>query len=397
MIYDCIIIGAGASGLFFSGAINEHVSGLILEKTGRAGTKLLMSGNGQCNITHAGSIKDFIKCYGKNGGKIRSCLYKYNNLQLIEFLKCNGVPLVIRDDDKVFPESMDAHDILKLLLSKTAANGFRIKFSCPVVHISRKNNLWELITADGGGYVSQTVVIASGGCSYPASGSDGSIFPVLRKELGLAVTKLKPALSAIRTVDYHYSRLSGISLMVQTSISDVNGKKAEIEGPLLFTHNELSGPAILNISKFAESGDTLKINYLYPLNQEQVLQRLKAAVSHSSMSLYAIIASEFSLPKRFCRLLTEIYGNGLKALSAALTGESFTIDHVCGFNRAMVTSGGIDLSQIDMKTMNIKGHAGLFAIGEVCDIDGITGGYNLQFAYSSARAAADAVLKTVAR
>ena len=110
MIYDCIIVGAGASGLFagarFDTAAGGRQAGLILEKTGRAGTKLLMSGGGQCNITHGGSIKDFIDRYGKKGGRIRSCLYKHNNLELISFLEKNGIPTVTQEEDgRVFPAS----------------------------------------------------------------------------------------------------------------------------------------------------------------------------------------------------------------------------------------------------------------------------------------------------
>ena len=105
MIYDCIIIGAGAASLFCSSSAGLSVKGLILEKTKRPGTKLLMSGNGQCNITHSGSIKEFIQCYGKNGSKIRKCLYKYNNESLIAFLEDNGVKTVTRSDGKVFPAS----------------------------------------------------------------------------------------------------------------------------------------------------------------------------------------------------------------------------------------------------------------------------------------------------
>ena len=154
MIYDCIIVGAGASGLFAGarfdtaagGQPTKHrPAGLILEKTGRAGTKLLMSGGGQCNITHGGSIKDFIDRYGKKGGRIRSCLYKHNNLELISFLEKNGIPTVTQEEDgRVFPASRKAQDIRDLLVRKSQENGFEIGVTnSPVTPVFMKGGIPE--------------------------------------------------------------------------------------------------------------------------------------------------------------------------------------------------------------------------------------------------------------
>ena len=385
MIYDCIIIGAGASGLFCSITVKKRINGLILEKTGHPGTKLCMSGSGQCNITHGGSIKDFIGCYGKNGRKIRSCLYKYNNLSLIDFLEKGGIKTVTRDDGKVFPASMRARDVLDFLLEKTAENGFSIKLGHPAEHIEKTASGWMISSGDSA-YTAKTAVIASGGCLYPRTGSDGSFFKVLTRDLGIAVTELRPALSSVKPEGYPYAELSGISFDdAAVSIRSGNKKAAEHSGGLLFTHRDLSGPAVLNISKYADPGDELRINYLGSIGYDEALDRLKSAVQGTGADLANITASEFGLPKRFCQLLTGRCGSSLKKLAAALTGESFVISSVSGFDKAMTTGGGIELSQADLSSMEIM--PGLFAIGEALDIDGITGGYNLQFAYSSARAA----------
>ena len=392
MIYDCIIIGAGTSGLMCAAAMKRPLNGLILEKTGQAGTKLLMSGSGQCNITHAGSIKDFIKCYGKNGSRIRSCLYKYNNRILIEFLENNGVNTVTRDDGKVFPASMDAHDILDLMLKKAKANGFTLQYKSPVTGINRSDSVW-CVKAGNSSYMANNVVIASGGCSYPSTGSDGSIFKVLSYDLDIKVTELKPALSSIQVKNYPYGELSGISFNnVLVSIWRDGLKAIQNEGPVLFTHNDLSGPGILNISKYASARDTLRINYLYPLNYEQVLAKLKTACNGSSSDISNILASEFTIPKRFCQNIVSRYGSSLKNLANQLTGEEFTISSISGFKKAMATNGGIDVSQLNTSSMEFKELPGIFAVGEVLDIDGNTGGYNLQFAFSSACAAAAAII-----
>ena len=398
MIYDCIIIGAGAAGLFCAASMEKKINGLILEKTPRTGTKLLMSGSGQCNITHAGSIKDFITRYGENGRKIRTCLYKYSNLQLTDFLENNGIRTKTRDDGKIFPASMDAREILDMLLRLSHENGFGIKYDSPVKHISMlsigtpggiaDSDIWQIKT-DRDHFLTKKVVIASGGCSYPATGSDGSLFRVLREDLGLDITKLRPALCPVLVEEYPYEQLSGISFDPAGITIMRDGKIiSKNSDALLLTHRDMSGPAVLNISKYVLPADRLIIDYVYPATYEQVVSDLKQDLSGPGRDAASLIAARYRLPKRFCQLLVSRYGASPKKLAHALTGECFTVKDVAGFGKAMVTSGGIDMKEIKTSTMELKKHPGIYSIGEVCDIDGETGGYNLQFAYSSARAAA---------
>lgn len=385
MTYDCIIIGAGAAGLYCGAAFERPLRGLILEKTRRPGTKLLMSGGGMCNVTHDGSIKDFVPCYGKNGSKIRSCLYKYNNAHLIKFLHDGSVKTTTRDDGKVFPASMDAGDILKLLLDKSRRNGFDIEYESPVTEI-RKNadDLWQVSTAEKT-YLCRNLVVASGGCSYPSTGSDGSLFPILRKSLGIEITPLRPALSPVNVQDYPYGEVSGISFdHAGLSVWRNERKIFEAAGSLLFTHSNLSGPLILNSSKEIREGDTIKLNYLYPETKSAVMEKLNAILKNNKTSLQNLLSREWNLPKSFLQIVLNETGNRQKEIAARLTDDSFIVERVSGYNKAMVTTGGITLSEVNPKTMELKRFTGLYAIGEVLDIDGFTGGYNLQFAYSSA-------------
>lgn len=386
--YDVIIIGAGAAGLFCSGTFPKKVHGLILEKTKQTGTKLLMSGSGQCNITHDGSIKEFIPCYGKNGSKIRTCLYKYSNKGLINFLNENGVETIIREDGKVFPASMDAHEILDLLLKLTADRGFDIAYEKPVTGIVQNSDLsWEVIVSDCR-YTCNQLILATGGCSYPTTGSDGSIFSVIKRDLDIPIFPLRPALAPVNIVDYPYGDLSGIAFPdVNISVYRGQKKEAESQGDLLFTHQNLSGPGIINMSKYILPQDKLIINYLFPQTYEQILGQLKSISAGSRESLPNLLAHHFNLPKRFTKLLVDRYGNSLRVIAAKLTGEDFLVKSVGGFNVAMATSGGISLDALKLSTMELINHPNLFAIGEMVDIDGITGGYNLQFAFSSARTA----------
>lgn len=409
-------------------------AGLILEKTGRAGTKLLMSGGGQCNITHGGSIKDFIDRYGKKGGRIRSCLYKHNNLELISFLEKNGIPTVTQEEDgRVFPASRKAQDIRDLLVRKSQENGFEIAYDQEVTGIRRisaeeitdrrahssnfdpacdandhdpssesshphsdtsTSGCWEIIT-NKTTFRAKTIILASGGCSYPGTGSDGQLFSVLQRDLDLEMTPLQPALTSIRVQNYPYAKLSGISFKdCRIRVLRAQKKIAEEKGGLLFTHKDFSGPAILNISNFAQPGDTLVIDYLIA-PRDEIAAKLQKSAEKSHSGLPAILSDTFHLPKRFSQLLVSRTGNSTKALAATLTGEEFQIASLSGFEKAMTTAGGIALSQIDLKTMELKNHSRIFVCGEMIDIDGSTGGYNLQFAYSSGCTAAESAIRLI--
>lgn len=387
MYYDCIIVGAGASGLFCGAAFPQKTKGLILEKTKRIGTKLLMSGNGQCNITHDGSIKDFIACYGKNGGRVRSCLYQYHNDHLRAFLKKNGVDTFAREDGKIFPKSMDAKEILQMLCHKAESNGFIIQKNAPVVGLSKTEEGW-CVSTERSDFLAKNVILATGGCSYPTSGSDGSFFQVLQHDLNMEIIPPKPALSPIKVQDYPYTDLSGISFAKAAVTLTADGKKlADHAGGLLLTHRDFSGPAVMNISKYGIIGGKIEINYLYPMGYEDAFASVKKAMAQSRESTENLLASLFQLPRRFTKIMVQRFGNSPKALAKALTCDSFVITSIGSFNQAMATAGGISLSEINTKTMEFKNHPGLYAIGEALDIDGMTGGYNLQFAYSSACAA----------
>lgn len=387
MYYDCIIVGAGAAGLFCAAAFPEKINGLILEKTKRVGTKLLMSGSGQCNITHAGSIKDFIACYGKNGSRIRSCLYQYHNLHLRDFLRENGVETFVREDGKVFPQSMDAKEIKDMLWKKAMKNGFTIQKESPVTGLKRTAQGWCIATQQGN-YFTKKAILACGGCSYPSSGSDGSMFAVLRRDLGIEIVPPKPALSPIKVQDYPYTDLAGITFPNgAVTLWDGDKRLAEHSGGLLLTHHDFSGPAVMNISKYGIIGQPVRFNYLHPLSYDEVQSALKKAIDGSKDSMEKILATSFGLPRRFTKAMIQRFGNSPKVLAKALTGDTFTISSPGSFHQAMSTAGGIALSEINAKTMELKNHPGLYAVGEMLDIDGMTGGYNLQFAYSSACAA----------
>ncbi len=282
MIYDIAIIGAGASGLMLAANLDmEGSRGIILEGSSCVGSKLLMSGGGHCNITHGGSIKDFVYAYGSEGQALRRCLYRHSNLDLARWLTEHGVELAdeygdhvdpsygsngIDNDGRIFPASMKARDVLDALLREVLMNGWQIEKDAKVSGL-RKDGSWEITLISGYELRAEKVVIAAGGITYPETGSDGSMLEML-EDLGIDINEPRPALAPVYVENYPYAELSGISVpdvTVTAFSSDAaytcKGKAARMKGDLLFTHEGLSGPVILNISKYAAPGELLSLCY----------------------------------------------------------------------------------------------------------------------------------------
>lgn len=380
--YERVIIGAGAAGLYFAASCPGK-KGLILEKGSAAGTKLLLSGSGQCNLTHSGSIKDFIRHYGENGKRIRTALYQASNLRVKSFFEDRGMDLTERPDGKVFPASMKAADVLDLLLRESRKNGWDIKTRCPAASLSFQEDGRFLIN---GCVKTRQVIIACGGCSVPASGSDGSIFPLL-EHMDLKIVPPRPSLVPVTVQEYPYSSLSGISFQN----AGVRIGEHRLTGDLLLTHNSFSGPAVLNLSRYALPGVSLSIEYVPEANIHPEGDRRQCA---------SFLSETFHLPRRFAETLLRraaidpekkaavLSKKEKNRLSQLLTSDTFSISGTSGFNAAMATCGGVCLDEVNLKTFESKRYPGLYMIGETLDIDGDTGGYNLQFAFSSALLAA---------
>lgn len=399
--YKDIIVGAGAAGLYCAAMLKTcgKDGALVLEKTERAGTKLLCSGGGQCNITHGGSVKDFINCYGENGRRIRGVLQRYSNLRLQKFMESLGVPLTEREDGKIFPRSMRSRDVLDALLKEIAANGSQIRFKAPVTGIlpPDKEGLFTLHTPKGT-FRSRNVIIASGGSSYPSTGSDGRLLDVLARDLGIAVEKPAPSLTPVYVENYRYASLSGMSFSGITMTA-----KKTFRGDLLFTEKNLSGPLVLNNSRYLKPGGAFTLNFLAPASGPEVVARLKKDFPGNGKSPQTYMAEDLKLPRRFAQQtasilgisenkVSQLSGKQIEELAKALTEAYFKVSGLGGFKEAMATRGGVSLEEVNLTSMGSKKYPGLYFIGEVCDIDGDTGGYNLQFAFSSACAAADAVM-----
>ncbi len=404
MIYDVIIIGAGPAGMFTGCHIDKGLKTLIIEKNNMPGVKLLMTGKGQCNVTNMSDMRQYVNNYGENGKRVRQILYKYNNQKVISYFEDRQVPMMVREDQKAFPTSLNAQDVLDALMSNLRENKVSIKYNEEVLDIQYVEDIkgFSIIT-NNEKYVSKSLVVATGGCSYPTSGSDGKMFNILKK-LDIPVTKLKPSLVPVYVKDYPFSALSGISFKdIKIAVYRHNKKIHTCFGDLLLTHDCFSGPAVINHSRYLEIGDEIKINYLGEGNIDQVLGELKVVVAQSTSQLNTIIKQFYDLPKRFTtdlfnRLSIDGEKKARQTSSRELTRivhmimeDVFVVKKLGDYNIAMATAGGVSLSDIHSNTVESLSYPNLYYVGEVLDIDGDTGGYNLQFAFASGKNAADRI------
>jgi len=376
---------------------------LLLEKTNHPGQKLLMAGSGQCNLTNAEDIKTFLTRYGANGTKLRSVLFPFSNRALMAWLETRGFPLLTRADGKVFPASLKGIDVLGLFLDLATQNKVELRLNTPVT---------SLIPHSEGGFDLQTpterlraqhVLVTSGGASYPQTGSDGTFFDCL-SDLNIPLAERRPALAPIYVHDYPYKELSGVSIAQAALTLQADGAKSiKGCGDLLFTHQGFSGPVILTHTRYATGGMTLTLNYLRDIDSTALRKSLLEQASGERRQILTLLEDNLPLPRRFLEIIcyragispdtkaSQLGGSEMATLATLLTADTYQISGVGGFDTAMVTAGGVSLDAVNLRTMESRYIPGLYFAGEVLDVDGDTGGYNLQFAFSSAKLAIESM------
>jgi predicted Rossmann fold flavoprotein len=394
------IIGGGPAGIFCAlQAAGEGRDVIVFEKKPAPGRKLLIAGSGQCNITHDGEIADFLSRYGDHGTFLRPALMNFTNRDLVRFFADRGLHMETEPGGKVFPVTRKSADVLAVLLAECAARGVEVRCGDPVLAVERDDGGF-LVTTKTGTARAGTLVIATGGASYPATGSTGDGYAFARA-LGQPVTEVAPALAPVYVEDYPFADLAGISFSNLALAVYRGGKRVgRRTGDLLFTHTGLSGPGVLDLSRAVRPGDVLRVTFLSGATPEEVRKRLADAVAAGGARQVKTVLSGLPLPERFVRRLLDLAGvpadetcahlgkKARNALAASLAEFPFQVARLGGFNEAMATRGGVALEGINPKTMASKIVENLYCIGEVLDIDGDTGGYNLQAAFSTAALAA---------
>ncbi len=423
-IYDLIIIGGGAAGLI--AAIKGAELGLkvaLLEKNGKLGRKILISGAGQCNITNSGEISDFLTKYGKNSRFLKNALYNFTPKELMSFYTDNGLNLYIRNDGKVFPESRKAGDVVSLLYDLCRKNHVDIFVNQNVESVKYDNNFvinvgggefnthppkpkhLGFVPLRGGEFISRNVLIATGGITYPHTGSTGDGYK-FAKHFGHTIIEPEPALSALFIENYQFKEVSGISFKdVEVIISNENNKKiASLKDDLLLTHRNLSGPVILNISRYAKVGYYLQINFI-GIGKSEIKDDFLQSQQENGRRLLKNYLKKYNLPSRFVLKvlniinidenvkMADINKKMRESLLRMLTEYRNRIYKISP--SGMTTTGGVNLKEINPKTMESKLQKGLYFAGEVVDIDGDTGGYSIQAASSMAVLAVKNIKKQI--
>ena len=398
--WDIAVVGAGAAGLMTAiTARRLGLSALLLDSKEKIGAKILMSGGTRCNVTNQNvTERDF---ESEKPRVVRDVLAAFPSRQALQFFKELGVDLVLEPGGKYFPTSHSAKTVLNALLSECKKIGVQLEVGKKVTRLSVKESAFEII-GENFSFVARSLVLCTGGFSYPATGSDGSGYE-LAKAFGHKMIFTTPALTPLTTEDSDWKSLSGVSLPVRLSFKEGNKKRAEFEGSFLFTHFGFSGPAALNISRHwlrsADKGRSVDANFLPHDNEETFRTFLaKATEKTPSRRLRNLLADK--LPERFVDIFITRLGIREEVILNQLTREererlfrslfnySLPITGVVGYKKAEATAGGIDLGEIDPRTLESKLQLGLFFSGEMLDVDGRIGGFNFQWAWSSGVTAA---------
>ncbi|PUU87174.1 NAD(P)/FAD-dependent oxidoreductase [Halanaerobium sp.] len=399
MKVDLIIAGAGPAGLFAAiqaAEDNKNKDILILEKNHSAGKKLLISGSGQCNLTHAGNIANFFNHYGDNFNFLLGPLYTFDNKMLMNFFKHRGIKFRKARGGKIFPASNKASDILDVLLKECNKKNIKIKYNEEVKKVNYNNNSNKFeITTSNNYYSSKFFLLTTGGKSFPKTGSTGDGFEIAA-DLGHKIIEPRPALAPVIIKNYKFKMLSGISLRnKEISLFRDNNLLKSWSGDLLLTHRGLSGPGIINYSRYIRSGDIIKVKLLNYNKNELENNLIKKIEREGKLNLLNLLI-KYPLAQRLIEKILEIAKidgsinaahlnkKERKEIIEHFSSLEFKVKKLAGFHQSMVTKGGIDLKEINPQNMESRIINNFFAAGEVLDIDGDTGGYNLQAAFSTA-------------
>jgi len=402
-MHKVIVVGGGPAGMMAAATAAENGAQVtLLEKNDRLGKKLKITGKGRCNITSALDRENFISGYAGNGRFLYSALNEFSNRDLIAFFHQRGLDTIVERGQRVFPASGKAEDVVQLLHKNLLDKGVQIIYSCRVEGISAVDSRIVGVKVKAGYINCHAVIVATGGMSYPGTGSTGDGYAWAR-ELGHSIVEPRPGLVPLVVSEKWVKQLQGLSLKnVKARAFRQNGSIINEEfGEMLFTHFGVSGPIILSMSRdigeviYKEKEPVRLCLDLKPaLSEEKLDERLQRDLSKYSRKQFHNSLNDL-LPRKLIPVIVELSGidgskesnqvtrEERKKLLRLLKGLELTITATRSIAEAIVTAGGVAVKEINPKTMESKLIKGLYFAGEIIDVDGYTGGFNLQAAFST--------------
>ena len=407
MLYDVLIIGGGAAGLVAAICAkrkNDKLNILVCERADRVCKKLITTGNGRCNITNKNA--DITKYHGTDVSYAKKVFDKYFVNDTVKFFSSIGVEIIFEEDGRAYPYSYQASSVVDALRFAADELGIAIKCDCKVLDFDKKDNFAVKTTA--GEFTAKSLIVTGGMLSGGKSvGSDGSVFQILKSK-GFKAAKTTPAIVQLKTETDITRQLKGIKVNANASLL-LGGKKSRTEyGEVLFTDYGLSGPPILQISREA-ARNTLECQVVLDLAVEYTFEDLKNLLLERSENLKNRTLENFLtgfLNKRLGQVIlkkcglkltdsvAKISDKDIINIAEAIKNLTFKVLDTTGFNNSQVTAGGISTGEFD-ECLQSKKYKGLFAAGEILDIDGDCGGYNLQWAWSSGMLASVGAVKYI--
>ncbi len=404
--YDIIVIGAGAAGLMAAiTAAEKDCFVCLLEKNEKPGKKIYITGKGRCNITNACDTEDLFQHVVTNSKFLYSSFYTLTNHDVIRFFEESGCPTKTERGNRVFPVSDKSSDVIRTLWDECRRNKVEIRFHTVAEKVNCEDSgLWGVVLSDGTKIAAKSVIIATGGLSYPSTGSDGDGYR-FAKAAGHVVEPCRPSLVPLNIKEKTPARMQGLSLKnVELSffVQNKKGEKKELYrefGEMMFTHFGITGPVVLSASCYigayvGTDSVFVSLDCKPALNKEKLHRRiLRDFEATPNAGLKQVLRS--LLPKSMIPVLIGLCGlDGTKPVNQVTRQERenlvneikemvFTVDSLRGWNEAVITRGGVNVRQVNPSTMESKLAERLYFAGEVLDVDAVTGGFNLQIAWST--------------
>jgi len=398
MQYQVIIIGGGAAGLVAAIIAGRQKSGnvLIIERNDTIGKKILVTGNGRCNLTNTNLSPG--KYYGENTKCLHNIFNRFSCDDAMKFFEGLGVKLKTETDGRVFPFTDRASTIVDALSKEISRLKVKVNLKERVVSLIPIENGWEVKT-DKNVYYTKSVILTIGGKSYPQLGSTGDGYDIARK-LGHRIVEPRPALVPLELEGNWFKKLQGVKADVEIILTAQEKLIIHRTGELLFTHFGISGPAVLNLSRLiidyqGKTDFSVLINFLPNYKNSSELDRFLKECWQAEPKKKIINTLIGLTPKKLCFVLlselnidtdkqiSQMTKKEMQLLAEKLTRWQLQIKRPRSFKESMVTAGGVSIDEINPKTMESFKAKGLYFAGEILDIDGVSGGYNLQFAWST--------------